>query len=172
MTRGRHPVYETAEEMQKNIEKYFEECKGEIYKDDEGRPVLDKWGNLVIIGAKPPTVTGLALALGFNSRTSLLNYEAKDGEFLDTITRAKARVEAYTESRLFDKDGANGAKFSLSNNFRGWAEKKELTGADGGPLQMQVSRIAGMTETELDAARKLLAADDDDSLDVLPEITD
>jgi hypothetical protein len=54
--------------------------------------------------------------------------------FNDAITRAKARVEAYAESRLFDKDGANGAKFSLSNNFHGWAEKKELTGKDGAPL--------------------------------------
>jgi hypothetical protein len=75
--------------------------------------------------SEPPTITGLALALGFNSRTSLLNYEDKE-EFLNTITRAKARVEKYAESRLFDKDGANGAKFSLANNFRNWKEKQEV----------------------------------------------
>ncbi len=40
--------------------------------------------------------------------------------------RAKARVEMYAEERLFDKDGANGAKFSLANNFSGWKEKKEI----------------------------------------------
>ena len=39
-------------------------------------------------------------------------------EFVDTITRAKARVEQYAEERLFDRDGSNGAQFSLRNNFR------------------------------------------------------
>ena len=40
--------------------------------------------------------------------------------FVDTITRAKARVEQYAEERLFDRDGSNGAQFSLRNNFKGW----------------------------------------------------
>jgi hypothetical protein len=40
--------------------------------------------------------------------------------------RAKAYVERYAEERLFDKDGANGAKFSLANNFEGWKEKREI----------------------------------------------
>ena len=70
-------------------------------------------------------MTGLALALGFTTRTSLLNYQGKK-EFMDTITRAKTRVEQYAEERLFDRDGSNGAKFSLSNNFKGWSEKQEI----------------------------------------------
>lgn len=94
-----------------------------------GRPVLDKHDHPVMIPGKPPTVTGLALALGFASRQSLLDYQA-DPKYLDTITRAKSRVEEYAESRLFDKDGANGAKFALANNFRGWKEQSamELSG--------------------------------------------
>ena len=68
---------------------------------------------------KPPAVTGLALALGFNTRKSLLEYQGKK-EFVNTITRAKSRVEEYAESRLFDRDGSNGAQFSLRNNFKGW----------------------------------------------------
>ena len=68
-------------------------------------------------------MTGLALALGFTSRMALLNYQAKK-EFVDTITRAKTMVEAYTEQRLFDRDGANGAQFSLRNNFKGWNERQ------------------------------------------------
>ena len=35
-------------------------------------------------------------------------------------------VEQYAEMRLFDRDGANGAKFSLANNFKGWAEKQTI----------------------------------------------
>jgi hypothetical protein len=86
---------------------------------------LDKNGNPIIYDRKPLTITGLALALGFNSRQTLLNYQGK-AEFMDTITRAKAFVERYAEERLYDKDGANGAKFSLSNNFEGWREKQQI----------------------------------------------
>jgi hypothetical protein len=123
---GRPPKYKTADEMQKAIDEYFKECEGVKALDKEGEPIVTKYGYLYKVEPKPPTITGLALAIGFNSRQSLLNYEEKDKDFLDTITRAKARVEAYAESRLFDKDGANGAKFSLANNFKAWKEKQEV----------------------------------------------
>lgn len=122
---GRPPDYTSAEEMQKKIDAYFDDCNGKILYDEDGEPKCDKYGNIIIVGSKPFTITGLALALGFNSRQSLLNYQGKP-EFMDTIMRAKARVECYAEERLFDKDGANGAKFSLANNFEGWKEKKEI----------------------------------------------
>ena len=122
---GRPLMYESAEEMQEKIDEYFESCKGEVLKDAEGNVLTNKYGEPITVGAKPLTITGLALALGFNSRTSLLNYQGKE-EFMNTITRAKARVEAYAEERLFDKDGANGAKFSLANNFEGWKEKQSI----------------------------------------------
>ena len=85
---------------------------------------MDRFGKPVYIDQKPPTVTGLALALGFSGRQSLLNYQSK-AEFVDTIMRAKSRVEEYTEQRLFDRDGSDGAKFSLRNNFRGWDDKPQ-----------------------------------------------
>ena len=122
---GRPPMYKTKEEIQEKIDAYFEECKGRQMLDVEGEIVRDKYGYPVIIDSRPPTITGLALALGFTSRQALLNYQAKE-EFIDTITRAKAKVEQYAEERLFDKDGANGAKFSLANNFDGWREKQQI----------------------------------------------
>ena len=122
-TAGRPPKYKSREEMEEKIEAYFRKCEGKILKNDDGKPIFDKNGHPVIIGQKPPTVTGLALALGFTSRQALLNYQAKK-EFIDTITRAKTRIEEYVEERLFDKDGAAGAKFSLINNFAGWSEKQ------------------------------------------------
>ena len=84
---------------------------------------------------KPPTVTGLALALGLKSRQALLNYQNRE-EFNDAVTRAKLRIEEYAERRLFDRDGVNGAKFSLMNNFKGWRDKPK-------------------DETELEALKKL-----------------
>ena len=122
---GAPPRYKSVEEIQEKIDEYFKDCEGKPLQDEEGNILTDKHGNPVIYGVRPPTVTGLALALGFTSRQALLNYQAKE-EFVDTITRAKAYVERYAEERLFDKDGANGAKFSLANNFDGWKEKQAI----------------------------------------------
>ncbi|WP_417018008.1 terminase small subunit [Anaerotignum sp.] len=122
---GRPPKFRTKEEIQEKIDAYFKECDGELLMDDNGNPVCTpKTGLVYIKQPKPPTVTGLALALGFASRQSLMEYQGKK-EFADTIIRAKSRIEEYAEARLFDRDGVNGAKFSLINNFRGWGEKPE-----------------------------------------------
>ena len=122
---GAPPKYKTVEEIQEKIDQYFKDCEGKVLTNAEGDPVCDKYGCPIIYDAKPLTVTGLALALGFNSRQSLLNYQGK-AEFVDTITRAKSKIEQYAEERLFDKDGAKGAKFRLANNFEGWKEKQQI----------------------------------------------
>lgn len=121
---GRSPKYTSVEEMQDKIDAYFEKCKGHMLKDEDGNPVLDKFGRPIILDAHPPTITGLALALGFSGRQGLLTYQGKKA-FTDTVTRAKSKVEQYAEERLFDRDGSNGAKFSLQNNFSGWREDKQ-----------------------------------------------
>lgn len=74
---GRPPKYKSKEEIEEKIEEYFKECEGEILKDDEGKPIFNKFGSPVVINQRPPTVTGLALALGFSTRLSLLNYQGK-----------------------------------------------------------------------------------------------
>lgn len=109
--------------MSAAIEEYFKDCEGHVLTDSSGKTVYDKNGEPVIAGAHPPTVTGLALALGFKTRQSLLNYQARSDKFNDIITVAKSRCEEYAERRLYDRDGVNGAKFSLTNNFKGWREK-------------------------------------------------
>ncbi len=134
---GRPPMYTSKEEIQEKIDKYFAECEGTPLRDEEGEVVFDKYGEPIMKGEKPLTITGLALALGFNSRQSLLNYQAKE-EFFDTITRAKAKVEQYAEERLFDKDGANGAKFSLANNFEGWREKQQIEAEVNGDVKINI----------------------------------
>lgn len=129
MGAGRPPKWKSVEAMQEAIDAYFDRCKGEPLLI-EGEPFFDKLGNVVLIHQHPPTVTGLALALGFASRQSLLNYTGKK-EFLDAITRAKMRCEEYAESRLYDKDGQRGAAFSLRCNFR-WSEEKKGDGGEEG----------------------------------------
>lgn len=122
---GRPATYKTVEEMQARIDAYFNSCYGEYITDGEGNLMTDKQGHPVRTKPRPLTITGLALALGFSGRQALLNYEDKP-KFMDTIKRAKSRIEQYAEERLFDKDGVNGAKFNLSNNFKGWSEKQQI----------------------------------------------
>lgn len=143
-TVGRPPKYKSKEEIEEKIDAYFKECEGEILKDDEGNPVFDKFGHPVIINQKPPTVTGLALALGFTTRLSLLNYQGKK-EFMNTITRAKTMIEAYTEQRLFDRDGSNGAQFSLRNNFKGWNDRQQ-TELDQEEQRARIAQIKAQTD--------------------------
>ena len=121
MPAGAPRKWKSVKAMQAAIDAYFKACEGEPFIGDDGCVVRDKYGIPIIINAKPPTITGLALALGFTGRQALIDYQARP-EFADTVTRAKARCEEYAEARLYDRDGANGAKFSLSCNF-GWREK-------------------------------------------------
>lgn len=125
---GRPPKYKTKEEIQEKIDNYFESCYRpvRIFVKDANKYITlkDEEGNIIKEQYRPFTVTGLADALDM-SRQSLLNYSEKD-EFFDTIMRAKRKCELYAEERLFDKDGANGAKFSLANNFESWKDKKDV----------------------------------------------
>lgn len=131
MAGGAPRKWKSVKAMQEAIDAYFEACKGEPIIGEDGLPMCDKYGQPFIINSKPPTVTGLALSLGFTGRQALIDYQGRP-EFADTVTRAKSRCEEYAESRLYDKDGANGAKFSLGCNF-GWraTEEKSETAAGG-----------------------------------------
>ena len=120
---GRKPTFSSAEEMQEKIDAYFASCEPELLRDGDGTPMLNKNGEPVYVGGRPMTIQGLALALGFTSRQSLLNYKAKR-EFVDTVTRARLRVEQYAAERLFDRDAQRGAQFTLAYGF-GYARDAE-----------------------------------------------
>lgn len=139
---GRPLGYKTVEQLQAVIDEYFKSCSSEVLKNDNGEIVFDKFGRPVIINQKPPTVTGLALAVGFNSRQALLDYQ---GKFYDVVTRAKSFIEEYAEQRLFDKEGLNGAKFCLVNNFKGWREKPQEDDGSNGQI---VDLIKGLKKDE------------------------
>ena len=72
------------------------------------------------------------------------------------------RDRAYTEERLFDRDGSNGAQFSLRNNFRGWNERQpsELD------IEEQKARIRQInTNTDLLKAKAELNNPDEEVAD-------
>lgn len=132
---GRPLIYKTVEEMQIKIDEYFKMCDGELLLDKAGEIIFDKWGQPIYLGQKPYTVTGLALALGFNSRQALLNYQGRP-EFNDAITQAKLKIEDYAVQRLFDRDGVQGAKFTLINNFKDYKDKQEIE--HGGDMTVKI----------------------------------
>ncbi|MBC7399750.1 MAG: hypothetical protein H7289_07370 [Mucilaginibacter sp.] len=65
---------------------------------------------------EPPTLAGLALHLGFNSKEDLDIYEQR-GRFKFVIKQARLRVMTYYESRLYAPN-PTGAMFALKN--MGW----------------------------------------------------
>jgi hypothetical protein len=132
---GRPPKYNSSESMQDAIDEYFNAHKPRIRRDENGNPLFTAKG-MPIIDMNPPTISGLALFLGFSNRTSLYEYE-KEPEFSDTIKRARTRCEEFVESGGMSGDvPAPMAIFALKNY--GWSDKQELehTGKDGGPVQV------------------------------------
>jgi hypothetical protein len=92
--------YKDVKSLDKHIEGYFKDAEA------KGRPL---------------TISGLALALG-TTRQTLLEYEQRD-EFIDTIKRAKLRIENWTEEQLFTSPRTAGVIFNLTNNFS-WTNKQ------------------------------------------------
>ena len=101
---GRPPKFRNKEEMKPIIDAYFIGC------DEIGEPY---------------TVPGLAYALGFADKQSLIYYSKKE-EFCFTIKRAKFRIEAQRNKRLVEgKGNTAGMIFDLKNNF-GWTDKHNV----------------------------------------------
>lgn len=75
------------------------------------------------LGDDIPTVSGLALAIGLESRTELLNYD-KGGKLEKVIKNALLRLESILEARLYVKETYNGAKTVLQSNF-GWQDNPD-----------------------------------------------
>ena len=118
---GRPRKYKRVEDMERGIEAYFESCKPEYMLDEDGKPCLDRKGEPIILSNRRPTMAGLALALGFDSRVSLFNYlsmsDDEEKPYLNAITRAKCRIEDENLQLAYQKDSSRGACFVLQNGF-------------------------------------------------------
>ena len=157
---GTLPKYTDPAEMKKNIDLYFEECKGTLLLDHNGDPILTKWGDPVYLDKRPPTLTGLALALGFKSRAGLMRYKAKKA-FNDVLLEAKTRIEMYNEEQLYTRDGAKGAMFNLQRNFYGWKEDKEENGGVAVKIINDIPKGAITVNTETAVFNPLQKPEDD-----------
>lgn len=126
MTAWRPATYTNKEELQAEIDRYFEETP-----NDE------------------VTITGLALFLWFTSRQAIMNYQEKE-EFVDTIKRAKMKVEQAYEKRLIAR--GNGWDVFALKNFD-WTDKQEI---DQRNLNIDTTptELASMTDEQLQALLK------------------
>lgn len=94
---GRPPVFESPQELEKAVIRYFERCEEKTIK---------------------ATITGMTLFLGFSSRSSLDDYEKRSDEFSYIIKRAKLAVE-----NSYELSGGTIDIFALKN--MGWKDKSE-----------------------------------------------
>ena len=113
MPTGRPLKFKSVKELQKKIDAYFASCK----KDKE-----------------PLTITGLALALD-TSRETLMEYGERE-EFVDTIKKAKLKIEHAYELRNIKRENA-GDIFALKNF--GWKDKTESDVTLGGSINVMPS---------------------------------
>ena len=120
---GRPRKYNDMDKMQQKIDEYFD-----IGVDYVTITAFDKQtGEFVEYKKTTPTITGLALYLGFVSRQSMLDYEAKP-EFSGIIKKARTRIELEYE-KMLHLDKCTGAIFALKNF--GWKDKQETEIAVG-----------------------------------------
>jgi hypothetical protein len=105
--KGRPPKYSSVEKFQAKIDEYFASIT-----DDDGE------------FRKPPTVSGLAVFLGFVDRRSMYHYRDKDA-FYHPVKRAIGIIEAYNEEKAAIGKNCIGNIFLLKNF--GWSDRQEVT---------------------------------------------
>lgn len=110
---GSPPFYKTPQKLQAKIDKYFK--NGMTLKKVVVGPPNKRSIELIPC----PTITGLSLYCGFESRQSFYEYEKKT-EFTYTIKKARSRIEQEYEEHLQSGLGA-GAIFALKNF--GWHDE-------------------------------------------------
>lgn len=187
--RGRPLKFESVEDLEIRINQYFDDCDkledtrvwshDEIITEKDQKLCTNCWkgertrGCLLVSGRlklpRPYTITGLAVWLD-TSRQTLLNYEIRP-EFFDTLKRAKQRIEAFADESLYDKDKPTaGVKFSLSNNFDGWTEKREDTlKVQKDSAALLASRVFDDEEGEEETSEDEAPQDSSDTLASKPE---
>ena len=113
---GNVPIFKTDEELQKAIDKYFKDAVPKKCIDDNGEPY-------VIF--KAPTITGLAYALGFESRQSMYDYEKREPHSY-TIKRARLKISNQYEMNLSDPRVKPAGSIFALKNIDSWKDKQEV----------------------------------------------
>lgn len=111
-TTGRPPLFSSPEEMETKIDQYFQDCP-------DYRQIATDNG---VVKIPTPTITGLALYLGFSDRHSLYDQERKPA-FSHTIKKARARMVKVYE--MATQSGQCAGAIFMLKNF-GYTDKTEI----------------------------------------------
>ncbi|MCC3214960.1 DNA-packaging protein [Chryseobacterium sp. X308] len=132
---GRPAKYEDEESLANKLIEYFEWIKGDYIIErkitsrttGKGKDAVttteDEPVKIWVRHPEEPSITGLAIYLGFESRQSLYDYAKKD-PFSYMIKKALLFVENNYEKGLWS-DKVAGVVFALKN--MGWADKQDIT---------------------------------------------
>jgi len=169
--RGEKPLFTSPEQLQSEIDQYFESCFGPLIDWKKHEVVRDKDGEVVKTQVKPFTVAGLAYWIGVPTETlnridwgfydDLDEKTEEDRLYSAILRRAKQKIELYAEQRLYDRDGVNGARFVLDHHFRATTQRE----------QAEINALIKNTrykQEELELKKKMLdvGSDEDGSLQV------
>jgi hypothetical protein len=115
MVMHRQLKFKTNEELVEAVDDYF---KNGVRKKSV---IVGRGENKEVVEIEVPTITGLAIHLGFESRQSFYDYEKREG-FSYTIKRARTFIEQHYEE-LLQVGNTTGAIFALKN--MGWIDRHE-----------------------------------------------
>lgn len=122
---GKSKTDKDAIKAQQLVDDYFASCTVEYMTDENGNQMLDSKKCPIVKSWKKPTVTGLALALGFATRESFRQAMlSANGRYALVLTRAYSRIEEAHEENLYNP-GSTGSIFALKN-IAGWTDKQEV----------------------------------------------
>lgn len=155
---GRPALFDTVEDLENLISDYFIHIQGDFeWKCKTNLDGEEEDYKQYTRDAENPSITGLALYLGFESRQSVYDYEKKNDLFSYTIKRARLRVEAFYEQALLSR-ASTGAIFGLKNF--GWSDRQEIDHTTKGQ-SLNGKDLSKLTDEELrtmDAIEKKLNA--------------
>jgi len=140
---ARPRLYNTNDELQKKIDDYFNNGV------KKRTVIIGKAPNQQKVEIPVPTITGLAIYLGFESRQSFYDYEKEEG-FSYTIKRARLFIECEYEEQL-QVGNTVGAIFALKN--MGWIDKSTIDNINFDVSEIDYSKLSNEALKEIADAR-------------------
>jgi len=137
----------------------------DLTKRPVGRPSLYKpeyCEKVIELGRKGCSPAEIASHFDVD-RATLKNWADENPEFFAALTRAKNHEQAWWEKAgkagmIADKFNAQVWTKSVAARFReDYTERKELTGADGGPVAVTSVDLRGLSDAELATMKALLS---------------
>jgi hypothetical protein len=125
---GHPPIIENAEEMQKKVEEYFTSLMPTPILDKDGRAIETDKGRVAYTKERKPSVVGLALFLGYESRQSFYDNIKKE-EFSYILKRARSKVELGVLDNGMDEKIPQSLTIFLLKQF-GYSDKPEQVKAN------------------------------------------